>query len=190
MIPRLGDPVGLLDRSLAYTCAQLATVRGDLLDRRTPCAGWRLADLLTHMDDALDAFTEAAGGRVAVPAGGVDAAAVPVIDQIQTKATALRTAWSRPAPGDIVLETTSGRLDLSTPLLVETAALEVAVHGWDVGRTTGSDTPLPDGLATALLPVARAAVAPADRGVRFATERPTAAHAPAAARLLAFLGRA
>ena len=56
--------VDLLGRSLDYTRDRLATVRGGLLDRQTPCADWRLAQLLVHMEDSLDAFTEAAGGAV------------------------------------------------------------------------------------------------------------------------------
>lgn len=186
MTVTLGGSVGLLDEALAYTCARLSGVRDDLLHRRTPCAAWDLADLLAHMEDALDAFTEAAGGSVGVHVAHDAAAPVPAI---QAKAVALRDVWTRPSPGDVVLEARAGRLDLSTPLLVATAALEVAVHGWDVGRATGSPEPLPGTLARELLPMARAFVGPADRGVRFATARPVAPDASDEERLLAFLGR-
>jgi uncharacterized protein (TIGR03086 family) len=182
----LGASVGLLDQALAYTCARLCAVRDDLLDRRTPCAGWDLADLLAHMEDALDAFTEAAGGAVGVHAAQAAAGPVPVI---RAKAMALRDLWLRPAPGDVVLEAASGRLDLHTPVLLATAALEIAVHGWDVGRATGLAAPMPPALAGELLPMAQAFVGPADRGVRFAPPRPVAADAPDEDRLLAFLGR-
>lgn len=187
MTVTLGGSVGLLDRSLTYTCARLGEVRGELLHRRTPCAGWRLADLLAHMEDALDAFTEAAGGSVAVGAGRGAAGPVPAI---QAKARALREVWAAPAPGDVVIEAGAGRHDLQAPLLVATAALEVAVHGWDVGRATGTVDPLPEELARELLPVARVLVGPADRGVRFAPPRPAPARAGDADALLAFLGRA
>lgn len=183
----LGESVELLDRALAYTCAQLSSVDADMLERPTPCAGWSLADLLAHMEDALDAFTEAAGGAVAVGWSTGDAGPVPAI---QVKAGALRDAWSRPAPGDVVLEANLGRLDLHTPLLVTTAALEVAVHGWDVGRATGRDAPVPEALAEELLGAATWLVGPGDRGVRFAAARPVPADAPYDRRLLAFLGRA
>jgi uncharacterized protein (TIGR03086 family) len=182
----LGGSVGLLDQSLAYTCAHLSGVRDDLLRRRTPCAGWDLADLLAHMEDALDAFTEAAGGAVAVSSGCESAAPVAAI---QAKAMALRDAWARPAPGDVVIEGSAGRIDLLAPLLVATAALEVAVHGWDVGRATGAAEPLPDLLARELLPVARLTIGPEDRGVRFAAPRPVADDASDSARLLAYVGR-
>lgn len=182
----LGGSVELLDRAIAYTCAQLASVHEDMLGRRTPCAAWTLGDLLAHMEDALDAFTEAAGGAVSVQCAGRDAGPLPAI---QAKATGLLDAWSRPAPGDVVVEAPAGRLDLHSPLLVTTAALEVTVHGWDVGRATGRDAPVPAGLAENLLGAATWLVLPSDRGVRFAAARPVPAEAPYDQRLLGFLGR-
>ena len=186
MTVTLGGSVGLLDQALAYTCARLSGVRDDRLHRRTPCAAWDLADLLAHMEDALDAFTEAAGGAVGVHVAHDTAAPVPAI---QAKAIALRDVWTRPSPGDVVLEAGSVRLDLHAPLLVATAALEIAVHGWDVGRATGSAEPLPDPLARELLPMAGLVVGPGDRGVRFAAPRPVGPGASDGERLLAFLGR-
>jgi uncharacterized protein (TIGR03086 family) len=182
----LDDSVELLDRSLGYTRVQLAGVRPGLLDRPTPCAGWTLADLLTHMEDSLDAFTEAAGGAVETYGPPGEAGRVSVI---QEKACALLGAWSRPVPGDVVIRAGDTGLDLGSSLLVATAALEVTVHGWDVARTTGSAAPLPDGLARALLPVAHRVVGPTDRGVRFAPAAAADPEAPYGVRLLAFLGR-
>lgn len=183
----LDETVELLERSLGYTRVQLAGVRSDLLGRPTPCAAWTLADLLAHMEDSLDAFTEAAGGAVEVhaPAGAAGRPAA-----IREKACALLGAWSRPAPGDVVISDGGGvGLDLASPVLVATAALEVTVHGWDVGWATGRGSPLPDELAAALLPVARRVVGPADRGVRFGPAVATGPDAPPGARLLALLGR-
>jgi uncharacterized protein (TIGR03086 family) len=182
----LDGSVELLDRALGYTRVQLAGVHNDLLDRPTPCAGWSLADLLAHMEDALDAFTEAAGGAVQVH---VPPGAAGRVSMIQEKACALLGAWSGPAPGDVVITDGNGGLDLDSPLLVATAALEVTVHGWDVGQSTGGQAAVPDDLARALLPVAHAVVRSTDRGVRFAPHVETDAEAPYGVRLLAFLGR-
>ncbi|MBA2954947.1 TIGR03086 family protein [Nocardioides sp. MAH-18] len=182
MTAQLGESVELLERALAYTGTRLSEVDESRLGRRTPCADWRLDDLLAHMEDALDAFTEAAGGAVPVHS----AAGRPGrVDVIRTKACELLGAWSRPGPGDVLV----GGVDLPSRMLVATAALEVTVHGWDVAQAVGSPVPIPEALAAALLPVARTAVAPADRGVRFAAPRPVPADAPAATRLLAHLGR-
>jgi uncharacterized protein (TIGR03086 family) len=174
--------VELLDRALEYTRARLSCVRGDLLDRPTPCAGWRLSDLLVHMEDSLDAFTEAAGGRVEVHLTHTTEGRIAAI---QEKACALLGAWSRPGPGDVLV----GGLDLASPVLVATAALEITAHGWDVGRAT-TPAPIPADLAAALLPVAHLAVSPADRGMRFAPAVPVPADAPSDVQLVAFLGRA
>lgn len=182
MTTALGASVDLLQQALAYTGERLAEVRDDLLDRPTPCAGWRLDDLLAHMEDALDAFTEAAGG--AVPLHG-SLATASRIEVIQVKACRLLGAWQRPAPGDVLV----GGLDLPSPMLVATAALEVTVHGWDVGQAVGTREPVPTDLAADLLPVAWGAVTAADRGIRFGEPCEIAPDAPDQDRLLAHLGR-
>ena len=120
----------------------LADVRPDNLDRPTPCAGWTLGRLLAHMEDALDAFTEAAAGRVEVES-------VPPtttrVDALREKACALLGAWTAARPASERVEV--GDLGLDAPLLVATAALEITVHGWDVGQATGRGTRIPDDLA-------------------------------------------
>ena len=49
-----------------------------------------------------------------------------------------------------------------------TAALEITVHGWDVGQATGHGTRIPDDLAEGLLAVAQHVIDPVDgaRGSR------------------------
>jgi uncharacterized protein (TIGR03086 family) len=183
----LDGSVELLDRALAYTRVQLAEIRDDLLLRPTPCGEWDLGALLAHMEDSLDAFTEAAGGVVEVHGAARAAGRVAVI---RDKACALLGAWSRPAPGDVVIRGGDGGRDLDSPLLVATAALEVSVHGWDVGQSTGRRDPIPDELARALLPVAAWAVGQDDRGVRFGPAVEAAPTASDGERLLAYLGRA
>lgn len=187
MTTTLGGSVELLERALGYTRARLARVDDHLLGRPTPCDGWTLGDLLAHMEDALDAFTEAAGGEVEVHGGG---RAEGRVAAIQLKACTLLGAWGGPAPGDVVLATSAGGLDLMSTVLVATAALEVTVHGWDVGRATGERVAIPEALARDLLPVAERVVRPEDRGVRFAAPRPVPPGAAYDVRLLAHLGRA
>jgi uncharacterized protein (TIGR03086 family) len=187
----LDAAVELLERSLGYTRVALADVTDPLLPRPTPCATWTLADLLAHMEDALDAFTEAAGGGVGDPVGAWRPDDRPAADRVaglQRRACALLGVWSADAaPGP--LRVTLGDRALAGPLLVRTAALEIAVHGWDVARTTGRGTRIPEQLGRALLATAVRVVGPADRGVRFAAPRPAAPDAAYDERLLLFLGR-
>jgi len=178
----LAGSVDLLGRALDYTHGRLTQVRGGHLDRPTPCAGWRLSDLLVHMEDSLDAFAEAAGGQVGVHLTHTTEGRVAAIEQ---KACALLGMWGRPGPGDVLV----GGLDLASPLLVATAALEITAHGWDVGRGTGEAAPIPTDLARALLPVAGLTVTEADRGIRFGPALPVPDDADPDLRLLAFLGR-
>jgi uncharacterized protein (TIGR03086 family) len=171
----------LLERALGYTRGALATVGPDR-SGPTPCAGWSLADLLCHMDDGLDAFLEAAGGAVRVevphqPASDLEA--------LQGKACHLLGVWSAPTPQYVVV----GDSPVPAALLVSAAALEIAVHGWDVSRSTGAPRDLPDDLARELLPVAQTVVLPEDRPDRFAVPRRTGQTGGSADVLLGFLGR-
>lgn len=182
----LGGAVELLERSLGYTRGTLADVRPELLDRPTPCVGWSLGHLLAHMEDALDAFTEAASGRVRVDP-------VPEtttrVEALREKACALLGAWAAARPADEDDEVAIGDLGLDAPLLVATAALEITLHGWDVGQATGSGTRIPDDLARGLLGIAEQVIGPLDRGPRFACPRPAPAQASYDVRLLSWTGR-
>lgn len=178
----LDGAVELLDRSLAYTRVALASVSDDDLGRATPCAGWDLRRLLTHMEDSLDAFGEGVDGGVRLVGG--DQAALRV-RRLQEKACALLGAWSVAPPS----HTRVGQHPLDSEVLALAAALEITVHGWDVAASLGLAHPLPEALAARLLPVARTLVTPQDRGRRFAEPRPAPASTGAPARLLAFLGR-
>lgn len=189
MTAQLDAAVELLDRSLAYTRVMLADVLPDQLERPTPCLGWTLSALLAHMEDALDAFIEAAAGRVQVdPVPPTDTR----VEALREKACTLLGAWTagRPADGRRLAPVAVGELSLDAHLLVATAALEITLHGWDVGQSTGRRTPIPDHLAAGLLPVAREVIDASDRGGRFAGPRPAAPDAPSAERLLAWAGRA
>lgn len=178
----LEGAVELLERSLGYTRVMLADVGPHNLTAPTPCAGWDLRRLLAHMDDALDAFTEAAAGRVAV---GAVPPAQDRVESLRDKACALLGAWTEARPPAVVV----GDAELDAPLLVATAALEITVHGWDVGQATGRRTPIPADLARGLLAVAEQVIGPADRGVRFAAPGPVGTSTVPSDILLAFLGR-
>ncbi|MDN5896279.1 MAG: hypothetical protein L0H93_19940, partial [Nocardioides sp.] len=146
------------------------------------CGGWTLGDLLDHMGDGLDAFTEASSGVIDVDV--VPPVGTPV-HVLREKACALLGAWSAPAPGAARLA--DARME--STLLLHSGALEITVHGWDVAQATGMGTPIPRALAADLMPGARALVAPADRGVRFADPVETSCGEPDDVLLLGFLGR-
>ncbi len=175
--------VELLERALGYTCAALTTIGPDDLDRPTPCAGWRLGDLLAHMEDALDAFGEGAGGAIGLHSAAPTPAAHRVAT-LQRKARALHGTWAAAGDRPVLV----GSVPMPVRAVSRLAAVEIAVHGWDVSRTTTAGPPLPEPLADALLPVAVCLADTADDG-SFAPPRPVPRGAPASQRLLAALGR-
>lgn len=178
--------VAVLDDAVSYAAACLQPARACSLDRPTPCAGWRLGSLLLHMGDSLDALAQAARlGRVDLDAHPL-AEAGDIVDRLELRACTLSAAWHErltSAPIGV------GDLSLGRDTLALVGALEIAVHGWDVARTTGAGPELPETLGVRLLEVALAVVTPGDRGTRFAAAIDLPRHAPASARLLAHLGR-
>ncbi len=196
--PRHGRParpspwrgVELLDRAIAYTRGSLLLVEPRLLPLPTPCAGWDLHRLLVHMDDSLTSLHEAGSTRlVRLEAAHEDRA--DVVDSLRRRACALLADWSarEEAPASSRTDVLVGGRPVTAPVLTAAGALEVAVHGWDVSVACGSPRPIPDRLAQHLVVLAPVLVTSDDRPVRFGAPVDVAPHAPAAARLLAFLGR-
>ena len=177
----LAGAVELLDRSLAYHRGALAQVRADHLVLPTPCRGWPLALLLSHLDDGLDAYTQAATGRVSL----VASPSPSPIASIRDKACAL-LGWWLDHPPDVV---GVGDLQLPSQTLVAAAALEITVHGWDIHTTVGSPVAVPVDLAGPLLGIARIVVGEADRDGCFGPPVPVAPGARVSQQLVAFVGR-
>lgn len=197
----VSGPVELLERSLAWVRPVLAAVPGHPGATPTPCAGWDLTALLTHLVDGFTAFTEAASGWVrppppaSTPAGStadvpaVGAAAVPADPGLLARrlldlGCTVLGSWTSTNASTCRI----GPARLPASALLEVAALEISVHGWDLAQVCAPDRHLPAELAAALLPVAVHYVTPGDRPGRFAPVVEVARRDPAAL-LLAHLGR-
>lgn len=184
--------VELLDRAIAYARGSLALVTDDLMSAPTPCAGWDLRALLTHMDDSLVSLHEAGSVRrvrvdVSPPAPD------DLVVSLRTRACQLLAEWTADwAMGAVVGESRDVLVDgrpVTSPVLTSAGALEVVVHGWDVAVSCGVPRPIPDDLAAALLRLSPVLVTDADRPARFGPELTAPPGASSGERLLAFLGR-
>lgn len=178
--------VELLERALGWARGALVGVADDEAGRPTPCAGWVLTDLLVHMVDTFEVVTELSLGRM-VGVGPPPSSTRPSVlaDHLSVLGGALLEGWLRgPPPGPLCV----GERRLEPEVAVEVAALEIAVHGWDVARARGLSTPFPPLLAAALLPVAVERVPRVGRGGHFAAPVTPRATDPASL-LLAHLGR-
>ena len=169
-----GIPAGLLlSEAISYAVDNVAVVTPDLLARPTPCRGWDLRTLLWHCCESLTALEEGfTSGVVRLTADGGNGRADVRVDvrlgglagSIATRAFAARAdalldaaAWTR-SP-----EVNVGDQCLATSLLAAAGALEIAVHGWDIGQASGSPRAIPQVLAARLLEVAPVLVSDADR---------------------------
>jgi uncharacterized protein (TIGR03086 family) len=183
--PLLTGGAELLERAISYTLGSLRLVTPVVLRDPTPCQGWDLRALLTHMNDSLAALHEAVdSGHVALTATTGEPAD-DLVAELKDRACHLLGAWSATGRERVMIADRE-----LTGLIVGCAgALEIAVHGWDVARACGQERPIPDELADQLLGLAGILVSDADRPGRFGPRAGTRPGATAGDQLVAFLGR-
>lgn len=213
----LTGEVALLERAISYTLGNLREVTPDALRRPTPCREWDLRALLEHMNDSLAALQEASdlghvalgpvrgsGGAAsgAARAGPGTGPAADLVAALRARACRLLGAWAGAAlhvAADDVLRDCAGEagrdmvsvggLPAPIGLVAAAGAVEIAVHGWDVGQACGHRRPVPAQLAAEMLDVVPRIVTDADRPARFAEPVPVPAGASPGDRLVACLGR-
>jgi uncharacterized protein (TIGR03083 family) len=199
--------VALLERAVGYTLGQLQDVTEAALPRPTPCQRWDLRALLGHMDDSLAAMQEAlelgsvdpepadlglGGGGPGAGGGGPGGGGPGRGGAAESLVTGLRARGCRllgalaDGEDDVVL---IGGLPVPARVVTSAGAVDVAVHGWDVGRACGTGVALPEQLAEDMLGVVPLLVTGADRPGRFAPAIAVPPGSSAADRLVAFLGR-
>ncbi|MGH3647213.1 MAG: TIGR03086 family metal-binding protein [Micromonosporaceae bacterium] len=178
--------VTLLERAVGYTLGSLQLITPQRLARPTPCQGWTLSQLLRHMQGSLDALLEAVElGHVALDPALPDVSADPVA-ALRERACQLVGAWTSGRAAEVI---SIGGCPITASITATAGALEIAVHGWDVGRACGKDRPIPEALAEELLRLSPMFVTAADRPVRFAAPVPVAGSATTSDQLVSFLGR-
>ncbi|HEY3732547.1 MAG TPA: TIGR03086 family metal-binding protein [Streptosporangiaceae bacterium] len=179
----------LLEPSISYALGAVLAVTPELLSRPTPCRGWDLRMLLRHASESLAAIGEGIeAGRVGLdPAAEDGDLAADPARAFRDRAGRLLDAWTSPGHQRQVVEIAGCPLGAS--VMAAAAALEVAVHGWDISRACGQHQPVPRALATSLLVIAPALVPRTGRHPLFAAPVTVPATADPSDRLAAFLGR-
>jgi len=190
-VPAVWPPDGtrLLEPSISYALGAALAVTPELLARPTPCREWDLRMLLRHACESLAAFGEGIGaGRVGLDPGAEDVnlAADPA-RAFRQRAGQLLAAWTGPGRQREVVEIAG--CPLAAGVLAAAAALEIAVHGWDISRACVQCRPIPRTLAIDLLAIAPVLVPRTGRHPLFAPPVTVAAAAGPSDRLAAFLGR-
>jgi uncharacterized protein (TIGR03086 family) len=132
----------------------------DDLDRPTPCAGWNLGDLLTHMTVQHYGFAAAARGNGAdlavwEPTTVADAVAADPAGAYAKAATEVLEAFSADGVLDATFALPEFGPDATVPgaMAIGFHFVDYVVHGWDVARTIGAPFDLPSDVINAVLPV-------------------------------------
>ena len=184
-----------LDRAAVLAAAEVGCrARPADLGRATPCAGWTVAGLLSHLSIQHRGFAAAArgeGGDLAIWAPRPPAAD-PVADFLAATAEVL-TAFA--ADG---VEAVPFRLpEISTAMVFPAAQamsfhfIDYVVHSWDLARSIGARPDLDQSVLEAAMPVARLVPdeARGRPGSPFGPTVPVSADAPLLDRIVAHLGR-
>ena len=179
----------LLEPSIGYALGVVLAVTPELMSRPTPCSEWDLRMLLRHASESLAVFGEGIeAGRVGLnpDAEDGDLVADPA-RAFRDRSGQLLDAWTSPGPQRQVIKIVG--CPLAASVMAAMAALEIAVHEWDISRACGQGQPIPRGLATGLLVIAPVLVPRTSRHPLFAAPVTTGASADPSDRLAAFLGR-
>ena len=179
----------LFEPSISYALRAVVDVTPELLSRPTPCREWDLRMLLRHASESLAAIAEGIEtGRVGLdPAAEDGDLAADPARTFRDRAGRLLDAWTSPGHQRQVIEIAG--CPLAASVMAATAALEIAVHGWDISRACGQRQPIPRALATGLLVIAPVLVPPTGRRPLFAAPVTARDTADPSDRLAAFLGR-
>jgi len=181
----------LVAGAISYALGACVQVAPGEMTLPTPCADWDLAALLAHLAASV-ADLEAAirTGHLELDRDEPGHPAVPALDDDPVEvlrdqaANLLFACYAHHGRDRFVLV---GGLPLPAGIVACTAAVEIAVHGWDVSAARGRGTPIPPELATRMLRLCPLLVA--GREGLFGAPVQAPVQASPGDRLVAYLGR-
>jgi uncharacterized protein (TIGR03086 family) len=188
----------VLDEGRAMLRAAVAGVPADGWQRPTPCAEWNVTQVLQHaaLDQrvwaAMLAGTQMPGENPFAPSGELGA---EPLAYAEAALDASVRAWAA-IGGDAAHSGDSGTVPTPLPqgemapaAAAGAAALDAAIHAWDIAMATGQGSPLTPELARALTPVAQSIVEPLRQYGAYAEALEPLPGAGDTEALLCYLGR-
>ena len=180
-----------LEQAVSVAKGVLTNVEPDQLDDPTPCASWKVRDVINHLVGGSYFFAAATNGEAA--ADGTDAPDFASGDYraaYEDGSKQAIAAFAAPGALDRIVKVSFG--EFPGIAWMGLATTDTFTHAWDLAKATGQSTDLAPQLADQLLIGARQAISEALRGdepMPFAAEKSCPDGASAADRLAAFLGR-
>jgi uncharacterized protein (TIGR03086 family) len=181
----------VLDRAHGVLRAAVAGVGPDQWAIPTPCQEWSVAQVFGHALGDQQAYAGSLTGtgfpeeNPFAPSGNLPAQPAATLDDVLAGTAA---AFADVPADDPAVAVPLPQGPLSAPVAVAAAALDAAVHGWDIAVATGQRPLLDDALAAELTTFAGQIVEPV-RAFAFAPALASADDDGALAALLKYLGR-
>ena len=180
-----------LDRSFAVAGRVLANVKPEQLDDPTPCASWKVRDLINHLVGGSYFFaTVAETGKPGDTGDAPDFASTEFNAAYTEGAKRAVAAFSAEGVMDKMMELPFGTMPGSA--FIQIATTDAFTHAWDLAKATGQSTDLDPELADQLLTGARGFMSDGFRGpepMPFSAAVDVPESAPKADQLAGFLGR-
>lgn len=191
--------IALLGGAIRYALGVCALVTPSEMTRPTPCADWDLAALLAHLATSMADLESVLRTGSADPWAGDLGPASPEagrpgaepgqpgdpVEVLRNQAANLLIACYAHHGRDRFVQLAG--VPLAAGIVVAAAAVEIAVHGWDVSAALGAAEEIPPGLAARMLRLCPLLVA--SRDGLFAPPVALPPGAPPGNRLVAYLGR-
>ncbi|MFF9624932.1 TIGR03086 family metal-binding protein [Streptomyces griseosporeus] len=186
------DGFKLLADAHEYLMTAVRGVPEEAWGAATPCSEWTVRQVFQHARLDQQALTMQITGQApesdpfepadALPGSGADAAM-----QLEATLAAALKAWESGREAESVA-TPMGPMPAQAGAMV--AALDAAVHAWDIARATGQDLPLTEDMAERLeIPAGQVVEFVRQSFGKYAPVVETPADASRADKLLAFTGR-
>ena len=182
----------VLDEAQAMLRAAVAGVPADGWQRPTPCSEWNVTQVLQHAALDQGAWAAVISGRQPsgenpfAPTGRLGAEPVAYVE---AALDASEPAWAAVSRDGEPVPTPLPSGPMAPADAAGAAALDAAIHAWDIAVATGQDSPLTTGLARTLTPVATSIVEPLRQYGAYAAAVEPRASADSATALLCYLGR-
>ena len=178
-----------LSQAIDFADQLIAAVQDGQWAGPTPCAGWSVRDLVTHVVAGNSLFAAALrGGQPPAASQGTVMPDAVMLNAYRDSAAELLGEFREPGALDVMVTVPFGTVPGVVALHLRIT--ELLVHGWDLARATGQPATAPDSLAEQELAFSRGKLAgiPPDRRP-FGPPQPVAGSAPAIDQLAALLGR-
>lgn len=180
--------LALLRNVVPPTSRVVAAISGDQWSKPTPCEEMTVHELAAHLVGGLEQFGDIAVGLPVDVTAVTEVGPGEVSPRFDAAAGRMLEQWSAPGVADVVYPMPWG--DTPGANLIGFMVIEVATHGWDLGRATGQDLALDDDTAGSVLELAQGFD---DESIRvpgmFAPIVAPSEGASVTDRLAAFLGR-